>query len=68
MQRWEYATLESRGSYDIRINFSHGPSWAKVGYKEYWTVLKRLGDEGWEMVCASGIDASLLHFKRPYSD
>ena len=65
MQKWEYAQLEwlvgpgSRRS----VEFTHSKKWEPLGdgLAMFWATLRRLGEEGWEMVHAGGS----FWFKRP---
>ena len=49
--RWEYARLEStdRG---ISVVFTHREAWTGVPPEAFFDTLRRLGDEGWELVAA----------------
>ncbi|MCC7104263.1 MAG: hypothetical protein IT307_03905 [Chloroflexi bacterium] len=67
MQAWEFALL-SWGRELTEVGFTHHDTWRGLSGSEFWDVLRRLGDEGWEMVSSledlSG-DRSLYWFKRP---
>ena len=49
--RWEYARLEStdRG---ISVVFTHHLPWLGLAPESFFDTLRRLGDEGWELVSA----------------
>jgi len=52
MQCWEYARFiwggeDSRAP--RRVGFTHADPWS-VGADDYWVTLRRLGEEGWELV------------------
>lgn len=52
MQKWEYAHLFiGDGAMPERVRFSHREDW--TGIRSDLEVMRRLGDEGWEMVTHS---------------
>ena len=51
MTRWEYARLSSTGA-GVDVVFTHREAWPRQGADEFFATLRRLGDEGWEMVAA----------------
>jgi len=57
MTRWEYARLESsdRG---IGVIFTHRPAWTGLAPEAFFETLRRLGDEGWELVSALPLAAA----------
>src|SRR5437588_9640684 len=58
MTRWEYARLESteRG---IGVVFTHRQAWTGIAPEAFFQTLGRLGDEGWELVAALPLTATL---------
>ncbi len=71
MQKWEYLRLDWMGlggdPYPQNLTFSHRePPWAEnyEGWPKGWKeTMRRLGDEGWELVVS--VDSSTNVFKRP---
>jgi hypothetical protein len=65
MQKWEYALFGwGPEPEDLRrVVFTTGTVWDLNSSDEYWAVLGRLGDEGWEMVAQ--VNTWSLMFKRP---
>ena len=75
--RWEYAHLVWQSTEDggrvTAVVFSHRPSWDLSENPSLATVLRLLGDDGWEMVSmsttAATMQADRFHvlylFKRP---
>lgn len=75
MQRWEFAHMNwvaSVAATDTHVRFTHGAEWADEA--DAWAVLRRLGDEGWELVghtvhepdgIGPGISTQGFWFKRP---
>lgn len=49
MTRWEYARLESRAS-GVNVVFTHRQPWTGLSADSFFDALRRLGDEGWEVV------------------
>lgn len=49
MTRWEYARLESRTA-GVNVVFTHQPPWTGLSPDAFFETLRRLGDEGWEVV------------------
>ena len=65
MQRWEFGLL-TWGEGKTEVGFTHHERWRGLAQEEFWEVLRRLGDEGWEMVSAlEEPTRSLYWFKRP---
>jgi hypothetical protein len=54
--RWEYARLES-GDSGISVLFTHRESWTGLAPEAFFETLRRLGDEGWELVAALPLGA-----------
>jgi hypothetical protein len=77
LTRWEYARLESTGS-GVGVVFTHREPWPRQAPETFFDTMRRLGDEGWEVVSALPLGASIsgehmrldtdrwLLFKRPY--
>ncbi len=79
MQRWEYARFYYRAAkpeFDVatggRVTFSHGTegsAW-EIARGATWDAIRRLGDDGWELVAANHLpgrrspDAYEMYFKR----
>ena len=51
MARWEYARLESSDN-GISVVFTHRQAWTGLAPESFFDTLRRLGDEGWELVTA----------------
>ncbi|MGI8423278.1 MAG: hypothetical protein ACR2NO_04065 [Chloroflexota bacterium] len=51
MTRWEYARLQSTGE-GVDVVFTHRPAWARQGPELFFDTLRRMGDDGWELVSA----------------
>jgi hypothetical protein len=51
LRRWEYARLESTDD-GVGVVFSHRPAWPRQAPDAFFDTLRRLGDEGWELVSA----------------
>ena len=72
MQKWEYAQINWEGAgmgKHRSVEFTHHESWTKVGGNELFPLLRRLGEEGWELV-AHTLDSrnwNTWWFKRPLS-
>ena len=49
--RWEYARLESTPG-GVNVVFTHHESWTGLPADSFFDTLRRLGDEGWELVTA----------------
>lgn len=67
MQRWEFALL-SWGAGLTEVGFTHHDSWRELPGEEFWDTLRRLGDEGWELVSViegPGIQKTQYWLKRP---
>jgi hypothetical protein len=67
MQHWEFAMLTWGGG-ETQVGFTHHESWRHQAGEEFWEIMRRLGDEGWELVSttqAAGGESSLYWFKRP---
>ncbi len=76
MQCWEYARFiwggeDSRAP--RRVGFTHADPWS-VGADDYWVTLRRLGEEGWELVSTDKLpgdsqrpftESWIMYFKRP---
>jgi hypothetical protein len=56
MIKWEYARLESRAG-GINVVFTHRPAWTGLPGDAFFDTLRRLGDEGWELVTALPLGA-----------
>ena len=79
MQRWEYARFiwggeEARDP--RRVGFTYGDPWS-VGSDDFWATMRRLGDEGWELISTAKIAGSserpyteswIMYFKRPAAE
>ncbi len=59
MPKWEYARLESS---DVGINvvFTHRPPWTGLPPEAFFETLRRLGDDGWELVAAIPLVATAM--------
>ncbi len=51
MTRWEYARLKSTNE-GVDVVFTHRQPWASQPPEQFFDTLRRLGDEGWEVVSA----------------
>ena len=51
MTKWEYARLESSDQ-GVSVVFSHQVPWTGLAPEAFFDTLRRLGDEGWELVTA----------------
>ena len=51
MTRWEYARLKSTND-GVDVVFTHRQAWASQPPEQFFDTLRRLGDEGWEVVSA----------------
>jgi hypothetical protein len=49
--RWEYARLESTPG-GVNVVFTHHESWTGLPAEAFFDTMRRLGDEGWELVTA----------------
>jgi hypothetical protein len=49
--KWEYARLES-GPDGVGVVFTHREPWTGLPPEAFFDTLRRLGDEGWELVSA----------------
>jgi hypothetical protein len=49
--RWEYARLESAPG-GVNVVFTHHESWTGLPAEAFFDTMRRLGDEGWELVTA----------------
>ena len=58
MIRWEYARLESTVA-GVSVIFTHRKAWTGLGPEAFFDTLRRLGDEGWELVTALPLTAAL---------
>ena len=54
MQKWEYAILIFWGiaGWTRRVEFTHHDKWEPIGKEDLLPTLRRLGEEGWELVSA----------------
>ena len=57
MTRWEYARLESTAA-GISVVFTHRQPWVGLAPEAFFDTLRRLGDEGWEVVAALPLGGS----------
>ena len=76
MTRWEYARLSSTGE-GVDVIFTHRQGWPRQAPDLFFDTLRRLGDDGWELVSALPLTLSAagetfklepdrwLLFKRP---
>ncbi len=60
MTRWEYARLESSDA-GINVRFTHRQAWTGLAPEAFFETLRKLGDEGWELVAALPLAASANH-------
>ena len=79
MTRWEYARLASTGD-GVDVVFSHRQAWPRQSADLFFDTLRRMGDEGWEVVSAMPLSVTekaggftvepdrWLLFKRPLPD
>ena len=51
MTRWEYARLKS-SSDGVDVVFTHRQAWPSQAPEQFFDMLRRLGDDGWEVVSA----------------
>src|SRR5581483_5147146 len=51
MPKWEYARLESSDA-GINVVFTHRQPWTGLPPEAFFETLRRLGDDGWELVAA----------------
>ena len=58
MTRWEYARLESTSA-GVGVVFTHREAWPRQTPEEFFNTLRRLGDEGWELVSALPLTATI---------
>jgi hypothetical protein len=49
--KWEYARLESTAT-GVGVVFTHREPWTGLPPESFFDTLRRLGDEGWELVTA----------------
>jgi hypothetical protein len=57
MNKWEYARLESTAK-GVNVVFSHREAWMEIAPDAFFDTLRRLGDEGWELVSAMPLAAA----------
>jgi hypothetical protein len=65
MQKWEYLTVKTDrdiASPNSKVLMMNGTSIDPEEYKSFHTLLKVLGEEGWELVSTEII---YFYFKRP---
>jgi hypothetical protein len=66
MQSWEFALLTWQPG-RTAVGFTHHETWRALAGEEFWDVMRRLGDDGWELVSAieeQTAERSLYWFKR----
>ena len=66
ISRWECACL-TWSKEDMKVGFARHESWRTLDVDEFWDTLRRLGDEGWEMLSTieePARERGLLWFKR----
>ena len=51
MTRWEYARVSSTDA-GVDVVFTHREAWPRQAPEQFFGTLRRLGDEGWELVAA----------------
>ena len=49
--KWEYARLESTAD-GVNVVFTHHESWTGIPADAFFDTMRKLGDEGWELVTA----------------
>ena len=49
--KWEYARLKSTAD-GVNVVFTHHDSWTGIPADAFFDTLRKLGDEGWELVTA----------------
>ena len=64
MTRWEYARLESTDD-GVGVVFTHRDAWPRQGPEAFFATLRRLGDEGWEVVSALPLAAAVHNPQQP---
>lgn len=66
MTKWEYARLQSLAT-GVNVVFTHRPAWTGLAPESFFETLRRLGDEGWELVAAIPLaaDASYEYAPQP---
>ena len=57
LTRWEYARLESNDD-GVGVVFTHRPAWPRQAPDVFFDTMRRLGDEGWELVSALPLGGS----------
>jgi len=57
MTRWEYARLKSTDE-GLDVVFTHRQAWPAQAPEQFFDTLRRLGDEGWEVVSAMPLSAA----------
>jgi hypothetical protein len=65
MTRWEYARLQSTGD-GVDVVFTHGRAWPRQGAELFFDTLRRMGDDGWELVSALPLSVSAPVNEGPY--
>jgi hypothetical protein len=70
MQSWEYAEFLWQNSPEPTarryVAFTHHDAWQLDETGQFWATLRRLGEEGWELVSAvQQPDGTLCWLKRP---
>ena len=57
MTRWEYARLQSTGQ-GVDVVFTHQQPWPRQTPELFFDTLRRMGEDGWEMVSALPLTVS----------
>jgi hypothetical protein len=64
MTKWEYARLQSQET-GLNVVFTHRPAWTGLAPEAFFETLRRLGDEGWELVAAIPLAADAAYEYAP---
>jgi hypothetical protein len=64
MTKWEYARLLSQET-GLNVVFTHRPAWTGLAPEAFFETLRRLGDEGWELVAAIPLAAAASYEYAP---
>ena len=65
MTRWEYARLQSTAD-GVDVVFTHRQAWPRQGPDQFFDMLRRMGDDGWEVVTALPLSVSASTNEGPY--
>ena len=65
MTRWEYARLQSTGA-GVEVVFTHQQAWPRQTPELFFDTLRRMGEDGWELVSALPLSLSASVNDGPY--